>query len=166
MSQPRWTLDFGLPDAAETYRFWSGDHDILFEGQTYRGAGQLMAVSSAEIGPDGQPEITVSIAAGDAGLREALIEETGPVPVIVRWIYSSDNGLTWNDTGLIVSGFLSSPLLSDGVYTATIATYSGDVSRRTPHRWSAEDQRARNAQDGGMDDMRRLGRGIEIGWPP
>ena len=157
---PRWTIDL------DGERFWSGDYDLTFLGQVYRGADRLMAVSAVELGPENHPEVTFSVAVADATLRESLLRETTAIPITVQWIYSTNDGVTWKTTGFQVSGFLSAPLISDGIYSATVATWSGDATRRTPRQWSPDGQRSRNVNDAGMNDMRRLGQGIQISWPP
>ena len=161
--QVQWILDLG------TNYFWSGSDDLAFEGRTYQGRGKLVNVGgpsadAAEGRGLDAGATSISIRVTDPALRETLLQQDVPVQARVGWIYSDDKGLSWNRAPFFYVGYLSGPIVVDGVYTATITEFS--KAKRNVITWSAEGQRERFPDDPGMDGMRQIGQGIEIGWPP
>ena len=144
--------------------FWSGDEDLIFEGVTYTGAGKLIAVSEARVGEGS--EINISLQAADPTLRESLLRQNNPIPIAFGWVFSKSKGLAWERLPLTYRGYLSGPVIVDGIYNASIGAITDDVRRRGGEKWSAETQRERFSNDPGMDGMKQIGQGLRIGWPP
>lgn len=152
-----------------TYRFWSGEGDLSFDSVTYTGAGQLIEISPAEVDLKSQNRrLTASLALNDdPAIRQAFMQDPGPLTVEVNWIYSEDNGKTWTRLPRKYVGRLSNPKFVNNVYQVELETYAGDVDRGRPRRWSDEDQRAYYPGDKGMEYMRELEQGIDkVLWPP
>lgn len=150
-------------------RLWTGEGDLEFGGQTWRGGGAALRVSEVETA-SGEPDrrVTLTLSGIPRDLRREFLQDEGPLPVTVGWIYSTDRGGTWTEIPISFRGRLSTPALSDGVLTVEIETQRGDVDRGRPLRWSHEDQQRRFPGDLGMEYMRKLAHddGIETGWPP
>ena len=151
----------------DTFHFWSGSGDLDYDGETWRGAYGVVEVSETEqdiSAPSQRVTITVGIA--DNTLRAALLQDEGPVVVELRWIYSTDSGLTYVPLPRRFMGRLSRPTMSDGLYRAELETYDGDIDRGRPKYWSHETQIAEYPDDNGLEAMRALGAGIDVSWPP
>ena len=155
------------PVARPDYRFWSGVGDLTFGGETYAGAGDLIALgpSEASLGQSNR-RITASISvAENTTLRAQLMEDPGPLTVTLQWIYSTDQ-IAWSLVSRKFVGRLSRPVISGGVYQIELETYQGDVDRGRPLRWSHADQLARDATDKGFEFMESLAGGLRFRWPP
>ena len=164
MSNPHWALSLAL---TPPLHLWSGEGDIVLDSQAYNGTGTFAGVTHhGTLGdPRAPARAQIQLRVSDATLREDLILETDPVAATVEWIYSPD-GITFLSTGYKIVGFLSGPAIADGIYTASIDTYSHEVRRRTRIQyWSGPTQRQRASGDASMDAMIQFGQGIEIAWP-
>ena len=151
----------------DTFHFWSGSGDLDYDGETWRGAYGVVEVSETEqdISAPSQ-RVTVTVGIADNTLRAALLQDEGPVVVELRWIYSTDSGLTYVPLPRRFMGRLSRPTMSDGLYRAELETYDGDIDRGRPKYWSHETQIAEHPDDNGLEAMRALGAGIDVSWPP
>lgn len=171
-----WLMTF--PDHNPVYRFWSGEGDLSLDGHTWAGRSwvSLSAAENALDGPD--KRMTVSLAVSTTSdepaereamrhLRTILMQDPGPLEVVIEWIFSRDHGQTWQRLPATFAGRLSNPVIRDGVYSIEIETWAGDVDRGRPLKWSDEDQRARAPGDRGLEYMRQLSEGIvDARWPP
>lgn len=150
-------------------RLWTGRGDLEFGGQTWRGGGAALRVSEVETA-SGEPDrrMKIEISGIPNSLRGKFLQDVGPLPVLIEWVWSSDSGKTWNKLRDIqFRGRLSSPSFANGVFSVELETYRGDVDRGAPRLWSHEDQQRRTAGDKGMEYMRLLSQeGVETGWPP
>ena len=135
-------------------------------GTVYQGRPfiQLSRAETTLGAPDRR--LTASFPVTDAQLRQELLQDPGPLTVVIRSVYSSDGGLTWSIVPTKFVGRLSKPVIKGGLYTIEIETYGGDVDRGRPLKWSDEDQRARYPGDKGLEYMRQLASGIDTRWPP
>ena len=160
-----WLAEF--PTSTPIYRFWSGDEDLTLAGKTYQGRN-FISLSGAEASLDApNRRMTASFAVVTPELRQALMQDPGPLTVVIEWIHSTDHGQTWMRVPRKFVGRLSRPVIKDGVYTIEIETYGGDVDRGRPLKWWHEDQQARHPGDFGLSYMRQLSEGIaDARWPP
>ena len=111
--------------------------------------------------------MSASFAVPTPALRLAFMQDPGPLTVIIEWLVSLDQGLTWRKVPRKFVGRLSKPLIKDGIYTIEIETYGGDVDRGRPLKWSNEDQQARHPGDKGLEYVRQLSDGLrDQRWPP
>ena len=163
-----WLVELASSATGSAAYIWQGDHDITFGGQTWTGAGGLVNISEVEgaAGPESRrAQISLNVGA-DPTLRTRLLVDHGPVAITIRWIKSSDGGETWTATPLQFVGRLSTSTMRDGVLTAEIETYTGDIDRGRPVTWSYEEQLRRHPGDAGLEFMRSLESGVDIRWPP
>ena len=157
-----------IPHSRPFLRFWSGDYDLTFDGETYQGRN-FVNLSPAEAGI-GSPNtrLVASFSVVDPTLRAAFLQDLGPVMVTIEYIYSADGGLSYQiiPGGRKFVGRMSNPVIKDGIYRVELETYGGDVDRGRPLRWSHEDQLRRYPGDKGLEFMRELEEGVEVKWPP
>lgn len=162
--QVAWLVDFV---GRETGKFWSGRGDLLFEGSTYFGAGQIVEVQPFE-NAAGQQSVrnSAKLFFGNAPeVRRALLNDEGPLPIRVRYISSDNDGRNWTVLPVTFTGQLSNPTFDDaGVYSVEIETHTGDIDRGSPIYWSDEDQ-SRLYGDRSFAWARRYQQGVEILWP-
>lgn len=149
-------------------RFWSGDEDLTFQGETWEAA---VGISIQNITDElGNPtrRARASFRLTDDALRVALFEDIGPTPVELQWIYSADRGISWNLIDIKFVGRLSKPTIINGTYVVELETYTGSVDRGRPIKWSHEYQMTRNPNriDTAFKRVRSLESGAEIEWPP
>lgn len=158
-----WLAEFGTVNV----NLWSGDEPLNFMGKVYQPGNFInLQHASSEVGVPVR-RMTASFAVAAPALRATLLQDSGPLLVTARFIYSDDNGATWNLVGNRFMGRLSNPRMAGGVYSVEIETYGGDVDRGRPNRWSHEAQVKR----GGGGDLAfemgaKLASGLETRWPP
>ena len=165
-----WLLDFvDLPAGvfAPVTSFWSGTGELTYNSRTYRGTNGIISLSdySVELGePNNRLTATLQLSTPEVA-RQFLIDN-GPYNVEVDWIYSEDNGATWNRLGRKIIGKLSNPLIKNQTYQIEVETIHGDIDRGEVLYWSDEDQKRVYVDDRGLEYMRKLSEGIDIKWPP
>lgn len=155
--------------ATGTVRLWSGIGDIIWNGQSWQGAGLLGSVSPIEENADvraagvrvalsGVPGTLVSLALAEArqGKRASL------------WLAMLDEaGAVLADPYLIFNGLLDVPTITETGEGATIElSYENRlISLRTPNirRYTAEDQKAVYPEDAGFDFVTSL-QDTAINW--
>ena len=149
-------------------RLWTGWGELTVAGKVYQGGGRALAVSEVETSsgdPDKRLQITLSAIPPDQ--RAQFLQDSGPLPVTVGWIYSQDRGASWQEASIKFRGRLSGPSMTEGTLTVELETQRGDVDRGRPLRWSHEDQQRRHPDDLGLEHMRALSQqGVESSWPP
>lgn len=170
-----WTAYFsdvnpGTPEDAR--RWWSGRGDLVFETFTWRGTssdqGALIEVRGlgSELGPPARRPV-VRMAVSNEAIRRLVSVDLGVIGVDVGIIYSEDNGQTWARSPLSGSYRLSRQSLDDGVLTAELESWIGDLDRQRPRTWSHDEQQARYPGDMGFVYKRQIAQGLaEIKWPP
>ena len=149
-------------------RLWTGLGSITAGGNTYQGGGKALGVSEYE-NTTGDPDrrLQIRLSGIPADMRAQFLQDSGPLPVTVGWIYSQDRGGTWAEVPIKFRGRLSSPSLVAGQLTVEVETQRGDVDQGIPLRWSHEDQQRRFPGDKGLEYMRALSQqGVESSWPP
>ena len=172
--QPRryvaWLLDFvDLPPGvfAPVTSFWSGTGDLIYNSKTYRGTNGIISLSaySVELGEPNQ-RVTATLQLSSPEVARQFLIDNGPYNVEVDWVYSEDNGATWERLGRKLIGQLSRPIIKSQTYQIEVETIHGDIDRGEVQYWSDEDQKAKYPSDRGMEYMRKLSEGIDIKWPP
>ena len=168
MAEP-WIQHLITIETSPALRLWTGYGPLRIGETAYEGGGKALSIGEAETA-SGEPDkrLTITLSGIPRALRERFLQDVGPAPVTIEWIFSRDSGATWNKIeNLSFQGRLSTPGLSDGVFQIEIETRRGDVDRGQPRRWSHEDQRRRFSEDLGLEHMRALAQqGVETGWPP
>lgn len=165
-----WLLDFvDLPSGVrlDVTSFWSGTGDIFFNGRMYHGTNGIISVSNYGI-ELGEPNnrFTASIQLSTSEVTRQFLIDNGPYHIEIDWIYSEDNGATWQRLERKLIGQLSRPLIKNQIYTIEIETIHGDVDRGEVKYWSDEDQKREYPGDRGLEYMRAISEGIDIKWPP
>ena len=160
-----WTaviVDIGTSN--ETLRLWSGEGDIEIDGDTYKGltvnGTQLSAISSME-SVSGLPDrqLRIEILAPETIWRNLFDFDWGPLATTVGFVLSQDGGHTWTALDRAFSGLLSSPELTDGIFSFEVISAISDADQTPLQDWSEE----RNST---FANMRELENGFETGWPP
>jgi len=132
--------------ASDTLRLWSGVGEISWNGQTWRGAGQLMGISRVSETSDVRAAPIQASLSGNVSpliataLAEARLGKPGKV-----WLGCLDaSGAIVADPYLVFSGRLDVPKISDSAEECTISiTYESrlvDLQRSRERRWTHEDQ--------------------------
>lgn len=149
-----WTIGYVGTD----YNFWQGVGELEFEGKTYMGAGSVIEISPFQSDLQHAPRrMTVRVAlAKDASIRAAFMQDDGPVPIRVEWLFSKDNGLSWKKMPLRFVGRLSNPTMQNQVLTVEIETFSGDVDRGVTRIWSDATHQAAYPGDRFFEDATAL----------
>ena len=147
--------------------FWSGDERATIDGVAYD-PGHFISIQHAgrEVGTP-QRRTTASFSIANVSLRTELLQDPGPLMVLVSFIFSNNGGITWTLAGGSHLGRLSNPSITDAVYSIEIETYRGDADRGRPQKWSHERQVTRGTGgDLGFEMSAKLASGVEVRWPP
>ena len=124
-------------------RFWTGEGDLTFKGNTYKSVGITdISELTDELGErDGR--MTISLLLLPGADKTTLLTDIGPVEVTIQLIVSNNYGLTWTEQPIKFIGRLSNPRIDDNIYTVELERYSGDVDRGYIRLWSHEEQMSR-----------------------
>lgn len=144
---------------------WSGDHDATIAGILYRGVRGLIQISDVEDSVRDPSRLRVDIDATDPTIRAALLPDSGPLLVEIRWIRLPSNSEAWVDVGRAVHGRLSAPSFDGAVYTFDIVSPRGD-ERLSQVRWSHDAQQDRAPGDTGFSRLANIADGVSGTWPP
>ena len=162
-----WTLT--LSGATER-RWWSGEGDLTINGQLYEGTiennGALMNVTSVDF-EDGLPQrrTQVQISVTDESIRRVMQQDMGFVEARVDWYWSQDF-INWTRIPKFVQGFVSRPIMTDGILTAEIETFRGASLAVADCFWSQDEQERLYPDDTSFRQVSELEDGIDISWPP
>ena len=168
----QWGVLFDDPNAPrDQRRFWTGERNIIVGGELFRptmvDGRSLMTVSEVEHrsnNPNRRARIAVAVSGEN--IRRALSVDIGPIPITIYWLASLDGGHAWEQVGHVFQGRLSDPVITDGVYSAEVETWLGDIFRGEKRQWSDETQRQKYPGDKGLEFIRSLADGFERRWPP
>lgn len=154
-----------------TVRFWTGRGPLVVDGETYTGTGTLGKISSIEettelkavsvdLELSGVPANVLTIANGeDWQGRDVIIKYAA--------LQQSGNRLTLvDDPFQIFKGVMDRMTLVDGresVVTISAESKQIDLERRSPRRYTSEDQRAEFPEDAGCDAVASL-QNKEVIW--
>ena len=165
-----WTAILVQINANPIERYWTGDNDLIFGGDTYSSTGKLLGVGQLEQRVDvPNNRLQLVFALTDTSVRAKFLVDRGPLDTIVTFIKSTDSGATWSRTGWAVTGKLSTPLISDQTAIIEIETFKGDVDRGRVIVWSDEEQQRRNPGDRGFAYLRSTihqNPKRNLRWPP
>ncbi len=164
----RWVQHLITIETSPVVRLWTGYDRLSIGGHSYEGGGKALSISEAET-TSGDPDrrMTLTLSGIPTDTRRKFLQDVGPLPAMIEWIYSNNSGASWQKIPLSFRGRLSTPAFSDGTFQIEIETLRGDVDRGRPLRWSHEDQQRRFPEDKGLEHMRTLAQqGVETGWPP
>ena len=158
---------WGVRYTATGEMYWSGDEDLDIGGDVWE---PMVAINvehaKSELGAPSR-RARVQLAVTDPQLRSALLQDPGPLGIEVSWFTSDDRGISWSVVPTRFVGRLSAPEISGATYSMDVETYSGDVDRGRPVKWSHERQMTRDGSvDRGMEMAARLSVGFETKWPP
>ena len=129
-------------------RLWTGVGSLTIGGHGFTGGGAALSVSAMEL-TSGEPDrrMKIEISGIPNSLRGKFLQDVGPLPVLIEWVWSSDSGATWNKLcDIQFRGRLSSPSFANGVFSVELETYRGDVDRGSAE---AVVSRGSTAPDGG-----------------
>ena len=169
-----WTLlvdDVDPGPATDVRRYWSGEGDLSFEGQTWRGTRfgdvaliQLSAVEFKQGSPDRR--VTLSVLLNEEALKQSLHGDIGPVGLTLGFLHSEDDGATWARTpeGTFYGRASNGRIDESEVYSVDSESFLGDIDRSEPVYWSREAHVARygaNAKGFEQDTSN-----ITVPWPP
>ena len=154
----------------EHQRIWSGTENIEFpasSGDVYLGAGTVLSIGPASFTTGHKEQSLTATMIVNPAEDTSFLQDPGLVQVIITWIWSRDVfPFQWNLLGKKFVGFLSNPRFNgEHEYQIDIATYTEDVDRGTPLRWSHAAQQNRYPGDKGYEYLRDLGTGFETRWP-
>ncbi len=166
-----WLIELTGGIVGAPHRFWSGEGAITIGGEEYMGVtrkdgGAVMSISELqqEVGaPD--KRLTINLVVVAEAFRRLLTMNIGAATVRIGWIYSRDMGQTWVELPRSFTGRLSAPTIKDGILTAEVETFSGDVDRGRPLMWSDVHQQERYPGDRGFEFTRELAKGVDLRWP-
>lgn len=158
-------------------RLWEGEGDLEFavDGTTRTWAGtrdgERAAVEAAPVqnvrqGAPSRTKIRILIGRNQAALRHLILRgDPGPIDVLVHFIYRPPGERDWSLLARNRRGQLSNGEFVGGAYEYELETYSGDVDRQQPRKWSNEQQLADHPGDRGLEFAADLAQGKDIRWP-
>ena len=167
----QWLVEFDYNEdddySPQDIQYWSGEGLLNYDGKIYNSVGKIIGLSGAEL-KEGIPDqrLQINMFAGDPTIRELLLQDHGPIELVVKWIYSNDNGVTWNKIPAEYRGRLSNPRIENGVYHVELETVVGDIDAGETVYFSDEYQRDQDAEDVGYEYLKEIAAGKEIRWPP
>ena len=164
-------MHFDATGTAADYYVWLGGGDRMFGTQLYQSVLHPgRAFPLIDVGPlveeGGIPskDQELRMFAPDSSLPVLEIALHGIVWVELWYIYSLDWGQTWQDTGVVNKGRVSSPIYTDGVISATIVSSIAAAHKGAPLFWSDESQQRRFPGDTSLRFMSVLAEGIYDDW--
>jgi len=145
---------------------WTGEDDIVLNGNTYMGMYGLMQVGQLDL-TEGQQDdrLAISLAVETSELLAELLNDPGPALVKVEWYISKDEGKSLIKIPREFHGKLSNPYIEDRIYTVELETIKGDVDRGRISMWSHEGQQALYPGDTCFSRCESYAQGIETRWP-
>ena len=152
-----------------TLNLFSGTGQIVWDGKTWLGGGDLVGLGEAEE-VDGVEAvgITVSLNAMDSALIATALGEVQQGARGTLWLgFLDETNALIDDPAQIFSGRLDQPTIQDGGETATISVaYENhliDLERARVRRFTDADQKAEFAGDRGFEFVEQL-QNAEIIW--
>ena len=150
------------------YRWWSGTGLLDYKGSKWTGTSSLILVGPAETEFDGpgqrlqvlfNPELTPNI-------RQAFLDDLGPIPCEVEWLASRDYGRTWFSSADYKGRMSGQTYNSDNrTMSIDVELEAGDQDRRESQVYSAAVHRATYPNDSCFDDLASNAEGLKIPWP-
>ena len=167
-----WLATFVSHVPVGTYRFWLGEGDLTFGGQTYNGVmgpnGAAMAIGPMNAGTAiGTERLTIQIATTTDAAKTWAQNDYGPMATTIEWITTTDAGKTWISTGRTYKGRISNGDYDRDtqVFSAEIETQAGLIDYSRPQQWDNSSQLQRYPNDKGFEFAADLASGIDVRWP-
>jgi hypothetical protein len=158
-----------LAFANETVYAWTGVGNLVWEGNTYLGVGQLGNVSPIVEGSEVSAQgITLTLSGIPANLlSDSLTEIQAGNLAQVYLGFVDQNGVLVDDPIPAFIGLLDQPTIDASTDTATIAitveNRMSDMNRARGGRYTDQDQRSRYPNDGSLKYVHFL-QDSRIGW--
>lgn len=155
--------------ASGTTRFWGGQNDLSWNGDTYTAAGNLLTISGVSETVDLRANgLTVTLNGVNSDVLALALEERRqgkPLSVWIGFFDASDSLL--DDPYLLFDGRVDVPTLRPGVEASAVTVSAEsrlvDLQRARRSRYTPEDQKARYAGDRGLDFVPRI-QGLRLQW--
>ena len=170
MSDFQYTIEYllTLTHGTDIRRWWTGENDLSFDGQSYEGTATDKGGSFINITPiertAGTPNIrgTITMAVTNETFQRMYQQDRGIVSAKVVWIWL--DGRAWRQTGQSFDGFLSHIRMQDGLLTAEIETVRGGAFPQQVNYWSHEEQQRNYPGDLFFEFAEEIEKGIEVQW--
>lgn len=163
---------FVLTDAefdSGTLRLWTGRGDLVWDANTYTGAGGILEIQVPnEIGDVRAPGSQIVLSGLDPSIiATADAENYQGRRVTIRLGFFDSAGAIVDDPDILGRGFIDVMEPTDEGATARIAVSIENrlaaLERSNDRRWTSEDQKLRYAGDKGFDFVPAL-QNVEIPW--
>lgn len=149
-------------------RLWGGYGDVTFEGETYTGAGNLIAADFAKETKDFQANgAAFGLSGLDASIVAIALAEPYQGRKITAWIGIMNDAGAVTDSYQVFSGKVDVMTIRDTGSAADISVAAESdaigLSREFERRYTDEDQRARYPDDTGFSYV-AVQQDIELAW--
>lgn len=157
-------IDTSIVDLAG--RLWTGIGDLEYNGHTWQGIGNVLNISAITNSAKQQSaRVQVSFDASESENRNDLLLLDASTRIRVDDIYTDDNGMSWQSTGLRFAGQVSNPQIDNNfVFTCEIETARGLERKGKPIIWSNQAQQARHPGDECFKYLEKITTGVESRW--
>ena len=157
-------LDLELEDG--TLHLWSGDGALVFDNDEYTGLGALIGFTPNE-STTSHPasKITATLNSQHPAIRNKFLEPIGNIETTMRFVKSTDQGVSWTALPIGRKGYTSNLRQQSGTILIDLVHPFEIAFRRRPRYWSNEDARRRNSSDSGFAMMRAISEGVSIRFP-
>ena len=154
-----------------TYRFWLGEGNRTYGGQTYNGVmgpnGAAMAIGQMTAGTSvGLERLTIQIAGTTATAKQFMQNGYGPMETTVEWASSPDAGKSFVSTNRSYKGRISNGDydFNTNIFSSEIESQAGLQDYSLPQQWDHASQQQRHPGDLGFEYTDDLASGIDIKW--
>ena len=153
-------------------RWWTGENDLEFDGNTWEGTydsdqGSLIRidpVQESESNPDIRLKFTLSVT--EDTVRDMLVRDIGSPLVKLYWIRSRDGQSNWIKVPRSYTGRISRTSFRNGLLVVEVETLLGDVDRGIIRYMSDESHRQQYPRDTALRHLRNLRQiGADDPWP-
>ncbi len=141
---------------------WSGNGDIVYNGNTYRGVGSLGKVSMMTEGTDVHAYgLQISLSGIDASLlSESMTDVQIGAPATVWFVLLDASGNILGSPYALFTGVVDKPTVTPGIDTITISlaleTRLANLQRGSVRRYTAADQQVYYPGDTGFNWVEQL----------
>lgn len=142
--------------------FWNGIGDLVFDGDTYLGAGQLLDISDIQESEDIKADsVTFTLSGIPATIIEVALEENyqGRPVTLWRGAFDADKAIV-ADPFIIFAGEMDVMTISEFGNTATVSVIAESqmrsLRRPSTRKWTSADQKAVHPSDKGFDEVPQI----------
>lgn len=150
----------------DSFRVSTSREDIEWQGNTYKGAGSVISLTSLAAAKGSAPEpLRLTISGIPETHRRFFARDPGVVDVSVQKIISRDGGATYQALRGVWRGTLSRTIAQGAEVVAELEVrQDADIDRGYPKYWSPQDAAP---GDKGFEHVHALEQGLgEQKWPP